>query len=60
MGRKLTEGRYNFDEISVGDHLETGSAEVTAELIRQYAALSGDKYALHLDDKAANDLGFRD
>ena len=57
-GRRLAAGRYFFDEISVGDHLETGSADVTAELIRQYAELSGDRYALHLDDEAANDLGF--
>ncbi len=58
VGRRLAEGRHFFDDICVGDYLETGSAEVTAELIRQYAELSGDRYALHLDDKAANDLGF--
>ncbi len=42
----------------IGDYFETGSTEVTADIIRQYAGISGDNYALHLDDAAARDIGF--
>lgn len=56
--RELTPGQYFFDQISIGDWFKTGSIEVTSELIRSYAKLSGDTYALHLDDEAAKKLEF--
>ena len=58
QGRQLSGGRYFLDDLVVGDRLTTGSVEVTADLIRHYAELSGDSYALHLDDEAARELGF--
>ena len=57
-GRSLAGGGYFFDDIEIGDRFETGSTEVTAEIIRRFAALSGDNYALHLDDAFAGELGF--
>ena len=56
--RQLSEGRYCLDDLVAGDRLTTGSVEVTADLIRRYAEVSGDRYTLHLDDEAARDLGF--
>ena len=56
--RKLSEGFYFFDDLEIGDSYETGAAEVTAEIIRRFAALSGDSYALHLDDEFAREMGF--
>lgn len=57
-GRSLAGGSHFFDDIEIGDSFETGSTEVTAEVIRQFAALSGDNYALHLDDKVAKEMDF--
>ena len=57
-GRSLAGGSHFFDDIEIGDSFETGSTEVTAEVIRRFAALSGDNYALHLDDEVAKEMGF--
>ena len=57
-GRSLAEGSHFFDDIEIGDSFETGSTEVTAEVIRQFAKVSGDNYALHLDDEVAKEMGF--
>ena len=57
-GRNLAGGSHFFDDIEIGDSFETGSTEVTAEVIRRFAALSGDNYALHLDDEIAREMGF--
>ena len=42
MTRLLAAGRYGFDSLSVGDRVETGSAEITAEKINAFADLTGD------------------
>lgn len=57
-GRRLSEGSYCFEDLLVGDHFETGATEVTEQLISRFAALSGDHYALHLDDRVAREMGF--
>lgn len=57
-GHQLTPGQYYFDQISIGDWFETGTAEITSDLIRHYSELSGDTYQLHLDDEFAKSVGF--
>ena len=57
-GRTLGEGSYLFDDLEIGDNFSTGSIEVTAAIIRDFAELSGDSYALHLDDEFALGMGF--
>ena len=57
-GRSLAGGSHFFDDIEIGDSFETGSTEVTADVIRRFAALSGDNYELHLDDEVAREMGF--
>ena len=57
-GRTLTAGSYFLDDLQVGDHFQTGRTEVTAELISDFAAVSGDSYELHLDDRFAQEIGF--
>ena len=57
-GRRLSEGSYCFEDLQTGDHFETGSTKVTAQVISRFAALSGDHYALHLDDSVAREMGF--
>lgn len=57
-GRRLPGGRYRFDDVSPGDWLETGHATVTAEAIDAFAALSGDRFQIHMSDDAARAKGF--
>lgn len=54
----LVAGAYGYNDLSVGDRMNTGSAEISADLISAFATLTGDKYALHLDDEAAHQRGF--
>ena len=58
MTHLLAAGRYGFDSLSVGDRIETGSAEVTAEKIDAFAQLTGDRFEIHMDDQAAKRHGF--
>ena len=55
---RLGPGKYFFDDIHVGNWFETGTATITADEIRSYAELSGDCYDLHLNDEAAQKIGF--
>lgn len=57
-GRLLPAAHYRFDAIDVGDRVETGKATVTAEAIDAFAALSGDRFIIHMDDAAARSYGF--
>ncbi len=57
-GRALNAGSHFLDDLQVGDHFQTGSTEVTAQLIGDFARVSGDSYGLHLDDKFAREIGF--
>ena len=57
-GRTLTAGSYYLDDLQVGDHFQTGRTEVTAGIISTFAAVSGDSYELHLDDRFAQEIGF--
>ncbi len=46
------------EEFTVGRRFVTGTRTVTAADVRQFAELSGDRNAIHLDDTAARDAGF--
>jgi len=56
----LSPGTYAFDDIEIGDKLETGKATITTEMIDAFAALSGDQFEIHMDREAAQRLGFED
>jgi acyl dehydratase len=47
-----------YDDIPVGLSFSTPSLDVTAEQIDRFANLSGDFFALHMDDAFARSLGF--
>ncbi len=55
----LSAGTYGYHDLQIGDVMKTGSAEITADLITAFAELTGDKYALHLDDEIAQKLGYK-
>ncbi|MBE1282730.1 MAG: (R)-hydratase [Rhodobacteraceae bacterium] len=54
----LPPGLYGFHDLAIGDRVNTGSAEISADLISRFADVSGDHYAIHLDDTAAQAKGF--
>jgi len=57
-GRILPAGLHGHAGLQVGDRIEAGSTVVTGEMIDRFADLSGDRFALHLSDDAARELGF--
>lgn len=58
MTRTLTAGRYGFDALSIGDTIDTGTADITAEAIDTFADLTGDRFEIHMEDTAARRHGF--
>lgn len=58
MSRALPAGRYGADDVEVGDWINCGSVCVTAEQIRSFAELTGDRFEIHMSDKAAQRHGF--
>jgi acyl dehydratase len=59
MTRGLSAGQYGYNDLKVGDVMKTGSATITTDLISSFADLTGDKYALHIDDDVARGLGYK-
>lgn len=54
----LPPGLHGFDTINPGDEILTDWAEVTPEAIDQFAALTGDRFDIHLSDAGARTHGF--
>ena len=42
-----------FDDLEIGDAIETGSRTVTIDDIERFADLTGDRFYAHMDDEAA-------
>ena len=57
-GRALPRGRHGFGAVEVGDMVLTGDALVSAEAIDAFAALTGDRFEIHMTDAAARRHGF--
>lgn len=56
--RLLPPGLHSFDTLLPGDHFDTTTAPVTAEAIRAFADLTGDRFEVHLSDTGAQAHGF--
>ncbi len=56
--RELAAGTYGFDDVRIGDFFRTGECVVTAAQINEFAALTGDRFEIHMDDSAARAHGF--
>jgi acyl dehydratase len=54
----LKPGFYSFDQVQLGDELWTDWAAVTPHSIDAFAALTGDRFAIHLSDEGARAHGF--
>jgi acyl dehydratase len=57
-GRLLPPGTHGLTALRIADRVETAEVTVTGEAIDRFADLSGDRFALHMDDAAARALGF--
>lgn len=57
--RCLPAGRYGFGDVAQGDIVETGPVIVTAAMIDQFAAMTGDRFEIHMSDEAAQRHGFQ-
>lgn len=57
-GRLLPPGTHGFGALRIADRVETAEVTVTAQAVDRFADLSGDRFALHMDDAAARALGF--
>ena len=56
--RLLPPGLHLYDAVEIGDRIDTGSAIVTPEIIDAFAALSGDRFEIHMTDAGARAHGF--
>lgn len=54
----LAAGIYTFDQVQIGDCLLTDWAKVTPQAIDSFAALTQDRFAIHLSDEGARAHGF--
>jgi acyl dehydratase len=54
----LKPGLYTYDQVQIGDSLLTDWAKVTPEAIDTFAALTQDRFAIHLSDEGARAHGF--
>jgi len=54
----LPPGLYRFDQVQPGDCLLTDWAKVTPQAIDAFAALTQDRFAIHLSDEGARAHGF--
>ncbi|GKY90006.1 MaoC family dehydratase [Sinisalibacter aestuarii] len=58
--RVLGPGRYGLARLRPGDRIVTGTRTVSIADIDAFAALSGDRFAIHMDADAARRYGFAD
>jgi 3-hydroxybutyryl-CoA dehydratase len=56
--RALPPGHYGLDRLEPGDWIETGSATVSDDMIDQFAALTGDRFEIHMSVEGAARHGF--
>jgi acyl dehydratase len=56
--RLLPAGLYRFADLQAGDRIETDRIVVSEALIDRFADLTGDRFAIHMSDEAAQELGF--
>ena len=46
------------DLVQIGDRIDTASTEVTPQMIDTFAALTGDRFEIHMSDEGAQTYGF--
>lgn len=56
--RLLPPGLHLYDALHPGDHFDTDTAQITANMIESFADLTGDRFEIHLSDAGAQAHGF--
>lgn len=56
--RRLVAGIYGCDALQVGDRFATAAVTLTGRMIDAFAALTGDRFGIHMDAEAARRRGF--
>lgn len=51
-------GTHRYGDLGVGDRIETASTLIDGDMIDRFAGLTGDRFAIHMDETAARALGF--
>lgn len=54
----LTAGTYFFEDIEVGDVIETAALTITVDHIDRFADLTGDRFEIHMSEEGATKHGF--
>ena len=55
----LIRGYYGFDDLALGDRIETGQVQVSAALIEGFARLTNNQFEIFMSAAAARVHGFR-
>ncbi|MEP7453396.1 MaoC/PaaZ C-terminal domain-containing protein [Phyllobacterium sp. SB3] len=55
---RLAPGQYYYDDVKPGNWYETPTITLQGEQIDAFAKMSGDFFVIHMDDSAAQELGF--
>ncbi|MEO8240713.1 MAG: MaoC family dehydratase [bacterium] len=58
MTQTLPPGLYQYDQLQIGDQIDTGTAQITSAAILAFAQLSGDQFEIHLSGAGAIKHGF--
>ena len=56
----LNAGMYGLDALQTGDRIKTPARMISAQDIDEFAALSGDRFAIHMDENHAIEAGLPD
>ncbi len=55
----LPPGNYGYGDLAQGDTWQTGEADITPTLIDDFAAVTGDRFAIHMTEAGAASYGFK-
>ncbi|WP_299294895.1 MaoC/PaaZ C-terminal domain-containing protein [uncultured Tateyamaria sp.] len=58
MSRVLPPGLFGADALRPGDRVQCGTVTVTSGMIDSFAALTGDRFEIHMSEAAAKAHGF--
>lgn len=58
MSRQLSPGLQRASNLARGDRLDCGTAQITAGDIAEFAAMTGDRFEIHMSDAGARAHGF--
>lgn len=59
-GRVLEPGRYRLADLMIGDVITTATRNVTVAMIDNFAAMTNDRFEIHMSPEAARKHGFAD